>query len=315
MRFFISSNIKNNLPLYVTVVLFLLSSLMYWVLSWFTYGFKYGLTYEGMYVYFFTDTEFPEKLPIGQLYEDIHIQLFLHITFLLVLSSIFIHKCMRDRIKYLLIVTSFLSGVFELMSGLLVYYISPLFIYMKLLFFYTFQISTGAMLFLALKLYLSREKEEPPERSILYSLVFIFALSTLVFTFINFFLFLKKVGITPGGVVEYYLGSPEKFMRPKTLSGMLGVVTPHLITMGIYLFTLVHFVFFTSVKRKVMLSSLTLVFALLDNLGGIFIRYIDPSFAYVKLVSFFGLSLMMVYLPALIMVSILKHRAKAIILL
>ena len=116
-------------------------------------------------------------------------------------------------------------------------------------------------------------------------------------------------------MAEYYLGSPEKFLRPKTLSGLLSVVTPHLITMGIYLFTLVHFVFFTSAKRKIMLSSLTMTFALLDNFGGVFIRFLDPSFAYLKLLSFLGLSFMMVYLPALIMVSILKHRAKTIILL
>ncbi|EDP74777.1 hypothetical protein [Hydrogenivirga sp. 128-5-R1-1] len=315
MRFFISSNIKNNAPLYITVVFFLLSSLLYWVLSWLLYHFKFGLTYEKMYTYFFTDVKFPERLPLGQLYEDIHIQLFLHVTFILVLSSIFIHKCIRDRVKYTLILISFLSGVLELLSGLLVYYLSPAFIYVKLMLFYAFQISTGAMLLLALKLYLSKEKEEPPERSVLYSLVFIFSLSTLLFTFVNFFLFVNKIGITPGSVAEYYLGSPEKFLRPKTLSGLLSVVTPHLITMGIYLFTLVHFVFFTSAKRKIMLSSLTMTLALLDNFGGVFIRFLDPSFAYLKLLSFLGLSFMMVYLPTLIMVSILKHRAKTIILL
>ncbi len=315
MRFFISSNIKNNAPLYVTVVFFLLSSFLYWFVSWFFYHFKFGLTYARMYVYFFTDPQFPEKLPLGQLLEDLHVQFFLSVTFVLVLSSIFIHKCMRDRVKYVLISLSFLSGILELLSSFGVYFISPVFIYLKLFFFYTFQLSTGAMLFLALKLYLSKEREEPPERSVLYTLVFLFAVFTIFFAVLNFFLFLSKLGLNPQRIAEYYTGSPGSFVRPKTLSGMLGVIDPHFITMGIYLFTLVHFAFFTNVKRKVLLSSLTLGFALVDNVSGLFIRYLDPSFSYLKLLSFLGLTSMMIYLSLVVMVSILKHRAKAIILL
>lgn len=315
MRFFISSNIKSNTPLYVTVLLFLLSSLLYWVVSWFFYHFKFGLTYERMYAYFFTDPRFPERLPLGQLLEDIHIQLFMSVTFILVLSSIFIHKCVRDWVKYTLIASSFLAGILEPLSAFGVYYVSPLFIYLKIFFFYSFQITTGAMLFLTLKLYLSKEKEEPPERSILYTLVFIFSLFTLFFTTLNFFLFLVKLGFAPHHVAEYYLGAPEKFLKPKTLEGILKVVNPHFITMGVYLFALIHFVFFTNVRNRVFISSSTLIFALLDNVSGLLIRYIDPIFSYAKLVSFLGLTFMMTYVSLAVAVSILRHRAKTIILL
>ncbi len=187
MRFFISSNIKGNRPLYVTVLLFLFSSLLYWTSSWFFYGAKFGLTYDSMFTYFFTDPSYPERLPLSQLLEDMHVQMFLYVTFILVLSSIFMHKCMRDRVKFLLISLSFLSGVGDILSGLGVYFLGPFFIYLKLLFFFVFQISSGAMLALTLKLYITGEKEEPPERSILYSLVFIFALLTVLFTALNFF--------------------------------------------------------------------------------------------------------------------------------
>ncbi|WP_457601302.1 hypothetical protein [Hydrogenivirga sp.] len=315
MRFFISSNIKSNAPLYVTVVFFLVSSLLFWLSGWAFYHFKFGLTYGRMFAYFYTDPQFPERIPFAQLLEDIHVQFFIYVTFILVLASIFIHKCVRDRVKYVLISLSFLSATLELLSGLLVYYLSPLFIYLKIALFFLFQISTGLMLLLALKLYLSKEREEPPERSILYSLVLVFTVSTLIFASLNFFLFLSKLGMTHVGVVEYYSGSPEKFIRPKTLSGMLSVINPHFITMGVYLFTLVHFAFFTNVRRKVLLSVATLGFALTDNVSGLLVRYVDPSFAYLKIVSFLGLTFMMVYLSLVVTLSILRHRAKTIILL
>lgn len=315
MRFFISSNIKNNKPLYVTVVLFLISTLAYWTTHWFLYGTKFGITYRSMFSYFFTDPQFPEKLPLAQLLEDIHIQLFLYITFTLVLSSIFVHKCMRDRIKYALITLSFLSGLGDCLSGLLIYFFGPAFIYLKLFFFFLFQITTGTMLALTLKLYLTKEKEEPPERSILYSIVFVFVLSTLIFTSFNFFLFASKIGLSPESIHRYYAGDPSSFIRPKTFEGMIEVFNPHLITMGVYLFALIHFSFFTNVKNKVLLSALTLLFALADNLSPFLIRFVSPHFSYLKLFSFAGLTVSMAYISLIVAVSVIRHRAKAILLI
>jgi hypothetical protein len=50
-------------------------------------------------------------------------------------------------------------------------------------------------------------------------------------------------------------------------------------------------------------------------LSGFLIRYVDPLFAYLKLFSFIGLTLTMTYLSLVVVISVLKHRAKAIILL
>ncbi len=315
MRFFISSNIKNNYPLYITVVLFLISSFLYWALGWFMYHNKYGLSFHKQMFYFFTDPEFPEPIPLGQLLEDIHVQIFMTTLFILILASIFVHKCVRDKVKYTLIGVSFTAGMLEPVTSLLVYYISPVFIYLKILLFILFQVSCGIMVIMSLKLYLTKEKEEPPERSILYTIVFVFSVSTLLFTAVNFFLFLAKMGFSPSSVAEYYAGNPQKFMRPKSLYGLLDVVTPHLLAMGVYLFALIHFAFFTNVKRKALLSATTLGFAFMDNVSGLGIRFWDTSFSYLKLVSFFGLTLCMAYLSLLISYSILRHRAKAIVLL
>ncbi len=315
MRFFISSNIKNNRPLYITVVFFLLSLLLFWSISWLFYHYKFGLTYENMFIYFFTDLQFPEKLPLGQLLEDIHIQFFLQITYLLVVVSLFLHKCTRYSLKVFLVSLSFSSAFVDILLSFAVYFLSPLFIYSKIFSFILFQVSVGAMIFMSLKLYLSKEKEEPPERTILYALVFIFAVSTILFSFLNFFLFLAKLGLSPSSIADYYAGNPEKFIRPKSLEGLLLVTVPHTLAMAVYLFTLIHFAFFTNVKRKVTLSITTLSFAIVDNFAGLFVRYFGELFAYIKLISFAGLSLSMIFLSLTVSASIVRHRAKGTVIL
>ncbi|MDQ7038172.1 MAG: hypothetical protein Q9N26_03090 [Aquificota bacterium] len=315
MRFFISSNIKSNPPLYVAVVLFLVSALVYWVIAWFVYSSKYGLNYERMFTYFFTDPLYPERIPLSQVLEDVHINFFLVTVFLIVLASVFIHKCVRDSIKYTLILSSFVSVLLDLGSSFLIYFLSPLFIYLKIASFIAFQVSTGIMILLSIKLYLTREKEEPPERSILYTLVFMFTSTVFFFVLINFFLFATKLGVTPQQVAKYYLGDPASFIRPKTFEGLLDVIAPHTVAMVVYLFALVHFSFFTNLKRKVFWSCVCMVSAILDNLSGLMIRFLSDHFAYLKIISFLLLQVSMLYLSIVVVVSILRHRAKAIVLL
>ena len=315
MRFFISSNIKSNAPLYMTVIFFLAFTLLFWATNWFYYHWKFGLTYRKMFAYFFTDPEFPERIPTAQLLEDIHIQLFLYSLFLLALSSIFVHKCVRDRVKYALIGASFGSGILEPVSGLLPVFISPLFIYLKIFLFLLFQISTGLMIFFALKLYLTKEKEEPPERGILYTLVFLFAGSVIIFATINFFLFIAKFGILPSQVATYFLGNHELFIKKKTLQGLMNVFNPHLISMAVYIFTVVHFAFFTNLRRKIYWSVLLFGFAFLDNASGPLILYFGLPMAYVKSVSFIIFTGCLYYTALLVMISIIRHRARPIVVL
>ncbi len=315
MRFFISPSIKRNPPLHVAVVLFLISGAVFWAVSWFLYGAKYGLTYERMFTYFFTDPMYPERIPLSQVLEDMHVNFFIFIMFLLVLSSIFLHKSTGEKVKYTLIAGSFLSGISEFFSSLLIYFLSPLFIYLKIASFVTFQLLTGVMLFLSLKLYATKEKEAPPERTILYAVVFMFTSSVFIFVVVNFFLFLMKLGITPESVAKYYLGDPSAFMKPKSLEGILEVLVPHTAAMLLYLFTLIHFSFFTNLRRKVLWSVIAVSSAVLDNFSGLMIRYLGPELSYLKIASFLVLESSMVYLSAVVLVSLIRHRAKAIVLL
>ncbi len=314
MRFFITSNIKGSPPLRTAVLLFLFCSLLYWLGNWLFYHFKFGLTYERMFTYFFMDPEFPERLPPAQLFEDVHIQLFLMMIFLIVLTPIFLHS-RADRFARLLVVSAFTAGTGEVLSSLGVYFLGPVFIYPKIALFLILQLSSGLMLLFSLRLYLTGEKEVPPERSMLYLVVLFLALSTVLFTVIGFFLFVAKMGITPQSVSEYYLGNPERFMKPKSLPTLMKVVSPHLLAMGVYVLALTHLAFFTNLRKKVLWTLSLFSLALAENLSGPLIRYVWEGFSYLKIFSFLGLSAGMVYLSMVVVLSVLRHRARGTVVL
>ncbi len=187
MRFIISANIKNNPPVYTAVVMFLIFSAFFWAVNWFWYKFKYGLSYEEIFIYLFTDPEFPEKIPLSQVLEDIHIDLFINSIFVLVIASLFIHKPFNIKLKMTLSFLPFVALLLEPAFTLLAYFINPLFIYLKLLMFIVLQFSLGLLIFMSLKFYLSKEKEAVPERSLLYGFIVSFGLCGMMFSFINFF--------------------------------------------------------------------------------------------------------------------------------
>lgn len=309
MRFLITSSIKNNPPLRVLVVLFLIGSLLYWVAGWFFYHYKFGLTYEKMFVYFFADPSFPELLPPAQLLEDIHVQLFMTIVFLTVLTPVFLHGNRSGRLTRFLLPAVFLGGVGEAVASVGVYLLGAPLIYLRILLFILFQIGTGFMILYSLRVYLTGKRETAPEKSLLYAVVLFFALSTILFTLVSFFLFAVKVGLTPQSVSEYYLGNPQKFMKPKSLSLLLEAVAPHLLAMSLYVFALVHLAFFTNLRRRILWSVLLFSCALIENLSTLLIRFLWEGFSYLKIASFLGLCAGMLYLSLVLILSLLRHRA------
>lgn len=309
MRFLITSNIKNNPPLRVLVILFLIGSLLYWIAGWFFYHYKFGLTYEKMFLYFFADPSFPELLPPAQLLEDIHIQLFMTIVFLTVLTPVFLHGSRSGRPGKLLLPAVFLGGAGEAIASAGVYLLGPSLIYLKILLFILFQVGAGFMILSSLRVYLTGGRETAPERSLLYAVVLFFALSTILFTLVSFFLFALKLGLTPESVSEYYRGNPHRFMKPKSLSLLLEVITPHLLAMSLYVFALVHLAFFTNLRRRILWSLLLFSCALTENLSTLLIRFLWEGFSYLKIASFLGLCAGMLYLSVVLIVSLLRHRA------
>src|SRR5262245_37549622 len=119
----------------------------------------------------------------------------------------------------------------------------------------------------------------------------------------NALLYFHKMGLTYSSVTEYYLGSEEKFLQPRSYQGMLEISHFHLFAMGILLLTLTHLMLFVPLRSDVKPWFVIVPFtsALLDEGGGWLVRFVHPAFAYVKIAGFL---LLETSLAVLIVVSL-----------
>jgi hypothetical protein len=104
----------------------------------------------------------------------------------------------------------------------------------------------------------------------------------------NALLYFSKMSLTYGSVVEYYLGSEERFLEPRTYQGMLEVAHFHLFAMGMLLLVLTHLMLFVplAARTKAWLIALPFAAALLDEGSGWLVRFVHPVFAWAKIAGF-----------------------------
>ena len=104
----------------------------------------------------------------------------------------------------------------------------------------------------------------------------------------NALLYFSKMGLTAASVVEYYLGSEERFLSPRSYQGLLEVSHFHLFAMGMLLLVLTHLALFVPVspRAKAGLVVVPFVAALLDEGAGWLVRFVSPAFAYLKIAGF-----------------------------
>jgi hypothetical protein len=60
----------------------------------------------------------------------------------------------------------------------------------------------------------------------------------------NTLLYFNKMSLSYSSVVEYYLGSEERFLQPRSYQGLLEVSHFHLFAMGMLLLVLTHLMLF-----------------------------------------------------------------------
>jgi hypothetical protein len=304
MRFLITNDIKLKKNIFYIVLFFNIFSFLFIIASIFQYNITYGFSYESLYKYFFTDPEFPEKVSLKQVVENVHINLFLNMFLFIIVSSIFNVFNFTLRLKMFLIIAFFISGVLYSFSDLIVYYIDS-FLYIKPLSFLTFIALAFIMLILS-TFYLLKKNIKPSIKSIKFLIIF-FSFFTLVFIVFNFFIFYIKLGLTPESIKDYYLGNPERYAKPKTLEGLFKVFYPHLLSMALYSFTVAHLLLFTELKKVISLTIGLILFvsSFLDNLSGLFIRFFNESFVYLKMVSFIIFELFSLFAIIYIILDIL----------
>lgn len=107
----------------------------------------------------------------------------------------------------------------------------------------------------------------------------------------NAALYFGKMGLTPGSVVEYYLGSEERFLNPRSARAMLEIAHFHLFAMGILLLVLTHVALFVPVANgtKLVLIVVPFASALVDEGSGWLVRFVHPGFAWLKIAGFLSL--------------------------
>ena len=126
----------------------------------------------------------------------------------------------------------------------------------------------------------------------------------------NGMMYFHKMSLNPASVVEYYLGSEEKFTQPKSYQSLLEVAHFHLFAMGMLAVTLTHLLLFTplSVNLKVWLTGLTYASALADEIAGWLVRFVHPAFAWFKIAAFISLELSLAALLMLVGASLIWQR-------
>ncbi|RMH79299.1 MAG: hypothetical protein D6674_08225 [Acidobacteria bacterium] len=304
MRFFVSSDIRKNKPLFYGVLFFLAFTLFFWLASWLHFYSKYGFSKESLFRYYFVDPQFPERISIGQLSEDIHVGLFLHAMTLMVLFSLI--GITRVRFKKLLIILSSLSALLYIVSDLIIYLFGGVFL--KLVSFLVYQV-----LFILLWSFtlwgLTTNNGQKGSTSTVKSVSFIFSLFSLLFLLSNFLNFFVKMGFGINSISNYYLGNPELLIKRKTLEGVFKVFYPHLVSMAIYVLTLSHLLPFSKVSRKksIFFGFSMFILSSLDNFSSLLILYMGTPVAYLKLLSFLLFQLLALYASLLIMAASLRR--------
>jgi hypothetical protein len=104
----------------------------------------------------------------------------------------------------------------------------------------------------------------------------------------NALLYFSKMSLRYASVVEYYLGSEQQFLTPRSYQGMLEVSHFHLFAMGMLLLVLTHLMLFVPLgnRSKAWLIATPFAAALLDEGAGWLVRFVHPGFAWAKIAGF-----------------------------
>ncbi len=151
---------------------------------------------------------------------------------------------------------------------------------------------------------------EQRRQSLLNTIVLLFLGYIVLLWITNGLMYFHKMGLTPDSVVEYYLGSEEKFTQPKSYQSLLEVTHFHLFSMGILAVTLTHLLLFASlpINLKIWLTGLTFFSAVADEAAGWLVRFVHPAFAYLKIGAFLALEFSLAVLVLIVGASLIVQR-------
>ncbi|HIP20965.1 MAG TPA: hypothetical protein EYG70_07555 [Sulfurimonas sp.] len=141
-----------------------------------------------------------------------------------------------------------------------------------------------------------------------YSVVYFLAFSLLLLLS-SLLLFDDKMTLSINGILQYYNGNADKFIIEKSWSTILKIILPHIFAFGLFLMVLLHFILFTKHKKSQLFSKLTyalFIVAFLEIFSPYFIIMGFDFFAYIKLISFILLELLILFTSWLLIASIFE---------
>ena len=149
---------------------------------------------------------------------------------------------------------------------------------------------------------------EMSRNRLLQTIVVLYSLYVALLWVTNALLYFGKMSLTIGSVTEYYLGSEERFLSPRSYAGMLEISHFHLFAMGMLLLVLTHLVLFVplSNRAKGWLVVAPFLSALLDEGAGWLVRFVSPAFALLKIVGFLSLQASLAILGGLALWSVFR---------
>ena len=123
---------------------------------------------------------------------------------------------------------------------------------------------------------------------LLQIIVVFYALYVIGVWLTNALLYFSKMSLSASSVIDYYLGSEEKFLSPRSYQGLLEVSHFHLFAMGMLLLVLTHLILFVPLRNgtKAWLIIVPFLSAILDESAGWLVRFVNPNFAYLKIAGF-----------------------------
>jgi hypothetical protein len=135
---------------------------------------------------------------------------------------------------------------------------------------------------------------------LLQLIILMFVIYVALLWVTNALLYFGKMGLTAASVTDYYLGSEERFLQPRSYQGMLEISHFHLFAMGLLLLTLTHLMLFVPMRSDVKPWFIVIPFgsALVDEGSGWLVRFVSPGFAYLKIAGFLALEISLAVLIA-----------------
>jgi hypothetical protein len=146
-----------------------------------------------------------------------------------------------------------------------------------------------------------------PNRVYRYAIGY-FLLFSLLLLASGALIFADKIGFSYDSVLQYYLGNEATFIAPKSYTGLLKIILPHIFAFGLFVMVVLHFLIFTNKRNS---KEMQIIIAL--SFASAFLELFSPFavlsglhfFAYIKLISFFLFEFTLLYVLFILFKSIL----------